>query len=324
MKKLIPILLGTASLCSYPVETPRTEGYLQVSEQHQLYYATYGNPEGKPVVILHGGPGVGCKNEYTALFDLKYWHVVMFDQRGAMRSIPFASMEENTPQNSIADIEALRKHLGIKQWVVFGNSWGSCLALLYGQAHTESCLGFILEGMFLAREKDIGFFRDLGKYSPAAYAEFLTNIPEDEQNDVPKACHQRVMDPNPDVHMNMARALMRCLLLDSANPPSPEIIEKILSNDRYILSCMRAIAHYAYHGCFVQPNQVLENMPKIDHLPGIIVHGSQDTVNDPEQARLLHASWSNSQLSMVEGAGHSWQEPAITNALIQATTAFIE
>ncbi len=318
------LLLGAASLhASYPVEPPYTEGYLQVSEKHHLYYATYGNPEGVPVVILHGGPGAGCKDDYTQFFDLKLWRVVMFDQRGAMRSTPFASMEENTPQNSILDIEALRKHLGIRQWAVFGNSWGSCLALLYGQAHADSCLGFILEGTFLAREQDIGFFKNMGKYSRGAFDELLSHIPVDEQNDFPKACHKKVMDPDPAVHMAMARALMRCILLDASNPPAAERVEKMLSNDRIILSCMRAIAHYAYHQCFLEPNQLLSNMAAIQHLPGYIVHGALDSVNPPEQAHDLHTHWKNSTLCIIEGAGHSCFEPAIATALANVTDAFL-
>lgn len=325
IKHIIPLLvLGAASLhASYPVEAPRTEGYLQVSEKHQIYYATYGNPEGVPVVILHGGPGTGCKDEYTQFFDLKLWRVVMFDQRGAMRSIPFASMEENTPQNSISDIEALRKHLGIRQWAVFGDSWGSCLALLYGQAHADSCLGFILEGTFLAREQDIGFFKNMGKYSREAFEELLSHIPLNEQNDIPKACHERVMDQDPRVHMPMACALMRCILLDTSAPPTKELLEKMLSNNRKILSCIRAIVHYAYHQCFLQPNQVLSNMDKIEHLPGYIVHGALDAVNLPEQAYDLHKHWKNSELAIVEGAGHSCFDPAITNALVNATNSFL-
>jgi len=327
-KGIISILMLGSTSCSqadeeYPVETPRTEGYLQVSEKHQLYFATYGNPSGIPVVILHGGPGAGCKNEYTRFFDLKHWHVVMFDQRGAMRSIPFASMEENTLQDSVADIEALRKHLKIDKWALFGNSWGTCLGLVYGQTHPESCLGFILEGTFLGREKDIGFFRDLGKNSASAYQEFLTNLSSEEQKDFPNSCYKRLIDPSPDVHLQMARAIMRCLLLDSTNPPSPEIIENILSNDRYVLSCMRGIAHYAIHQCFLEPNQVIANMHKIAHLPAIIVHGSMDTVNLPEQAYLLHENWEKSRLKIVEGAGHSVFEPAIVKALAQGTNELI-
>ncbi len=297
MKKIIFTL--AAMSCLQAVQ-PNTQGYLQVSEKHQIYYETYGNSAGTPVVILHGGPGAGCKKEYTQFFDLSAWHVVMFDQRGAMRSIPFASMEENTPEHSIADIEALRKHLNITKWAVFGNSWGSCLALLYGQAHPGACLGFFLEGTFLGREQDIGIFDELkGKLAI---------------EDLPRVCHTQLMDPNPDVHMAMAKEIMRCLI------PDPAILEKI--DDRYMLSVTRAIIHYAYHKCFLKPNAVIDNMHKINHIPGFIVHGSLDTVNLPRQAHTLHENWKSSQLFIVDGAGHSCFEPAIAKQLLEVTQDF--
>lgn len=307
----------------YAIEVPLTEGYLQVSEKHQIYYATYGNPNGVPIVVLHGGPGIGCSDEYTRFFDLNNWHVIMFDQRGAMRSKPFACMEENTTWHSVTDIEKLRIHMGIQQWVVFGNSWGSCLALIYGESYPESCLGFILEGTFLGRDKDISFFRDMGKVSLSAYADFLTNIPQEEQNDIPKACYQRLMDPDPEVHMSMARALMRYHLVNTNNPPSAEIIQKTLSDDHFILSFIRTFVHYAIHQCFLQPNQVLANVSKIVRHPCIIVHGSLDTVCPLEQGALLHENWPNSELWIIEGAGHSCREAAIANALAEATKTYI-
>jgi proline iminopeptidase len=322
---LVIFILGLTNslLAAYQVQTPRTEGYLQVSQKHQIFYAAYGNPEGIPVVVLHGGPGMGTTNEYTRFFDLAEWNVVMFDQRGAMRSIPFACMEENTTQDSIEDIETLRNQLGIQQWVVFGHSWGSCLGLAYGETYPKSCLGFILEGVFLGREQDISFFRDMGKGSISAYEDFLTNIPLEEQNDIPKACYQRLMDPNPEVHMNMARALMRYQLLNSSKPQSPEVIKKVLSDERFILSFIRSFVHYAYNKCFLQPNQIIADINKVVHFPAIIVHGSLDVVCPPEQAYLLHDNWSNSQLWIIEGAGHSCSEPAIAHALTQATDSFI-
>lgn len=307
----------------YSIERPHTEAYLQVSEKHQIYYATYGNPNGIPVVVLHGGPGMGCSDEYSRFFDLNNWHVIMFDQRGAMRSKPFACMDENTTQDSVTDIEKLRIHLGIQQWVIFGHSWGSCLALIYGESYPESCLGFILQGTFLGREKDISFFRDMGKVSRSAYEDFLTNIPLEEQNDIPKACYQRLMDSDPKVHMSMARAVMRYQLMNTKNPPNIEIVQKTLSDDRFMLSTSRAFVHYGIHQCFLQPNQVLENVSKVIYHPCIIVHGSSDTICPLEQGALLHENWPNSELWIIEGAGHSLREKAIANALIDATEKLI-
>ncbi len=307
----------------YSVATPLTEGYLQVSEKHYLYYATYGNPMGIPVVILHGGPGIGSHDDYTRFFDLNYWHVVMFDQRGAIRSKPFACMEDNTTQHSVNDIENLRISLNIPKWVVFGHSWGSCLALVYGEEHPESCLGFILEGTFLGREQDIAFFREMGKTSREAYEDFLTHFSPEEEKNIPQACYQKMMDPDSKIHMNMARVIMRYQLLNTINPPTSKVIDHVLSNDAFILSFTRAFVHYAIHHCFLQPNQVLANINKIGYLPAILVHGSMDSVCPLEQALLLHESWKNSELWIIEGAEHSCKEPAITNSLVKATEAFI-
>lgn len=326
----LAILMAASLTCveatnsSYPVSKPNSEGYMQVSEKHQIYYAEYGNPDGLPIVILHGGPGVGTSDEYTRFFDLTRWHVVMFDQRGAMRSKPFASMEDNTPQNSISDIEVLRKHLGIEQWFVFGNSWGTCLALLYGETHPQSCLGFILTGIFLGREEDIRVFSEESIISQAAYKEFLNSFSLEEQKDIPNACYKRLMDSNPEVHMKMARALMRYQVLNSITPPSQEVLDQVLTNDRLLLSFTRALVYYSMNHCFLSPNQVLSNLGNITHLPAILVHGSLDTVCLPHQARLLHQNWPNSRLMIVEGAGHSSRDPLNMKTLVLATDAFLQ
>lgn len=303
---------------SYPIEPPHTEGYLRVSEKHQIFYATYGNPKGVPIVVLHGGPGLGCNDALTRFFDLTRWHVVMFDQRGAMRSTPFASMDENTTQHSIEDIERLRKHLNIKQWAIFGWSWGSCLALAYGQSYPDTCLGFVLQGIFLGRDQDIRFFKDM-TLSKKAYDEFLPVIPKEERHDLPTACYSRIMNPNPDTHMGIAKALMRYQFASAPSPTDPEVVESVLKNEQFVLSFMRAFLHYAYHGCFLKPDQILSNIQRVDHLPAVIVHGTADTVCFPEQAHLLHSRWKKSTLWMIDGAGHSQKEPSIADAIVAAT-----
>lgn len=308
---------------SYPIEKPHSQGYLPVSKRHQIFYATYGNPQGIPVVVLHGGPGIGCSDTHTRFFDLNKWHVVMFDQRGAMRSKPFASMEENTPQHTITDMEALRELLGIKQWVLFGGSWGACLALLYAEEHPEACLGLILRGTFLAREQDISFFDDMEKKSPVAYREFIHHLSAEERKDIAASTYSKVMHPNPAIHMDIARALMRYHAAITPPLPHSPSFETILQNDRLILSFMRACVHYAVHRCFLQPNQILSHVQKISHLPGIIIHGTADTTCLPEQSQTLHQHWKRSSLWMVEGGGHSSDDPAIEARLIQATDAML-
>lgn len=309
----------------YPIEKPREEGYLKVSEIHKVFYATYGNPNGIPVVILHGGPGGGCSDVMSCFFDLARWNVVMFDQRGAIRSEPFACMEENSPEHSIADIEVLRKHLGIEKWAVFGGSWGSALALLYGQQHPEHCMGFILRGVFLARQQDyLHVFYEVGKVFPEAYEPFLEYIPEEEQADLLSAYYKRIMDPDPQVHMEAARTFIRFATTCSTHLPNPEGVEKTIQNDKLILSMAKAFLHYSINDFFLKPNQILSQMDKVADLPAIIIHGRWDAMDPPEEAYSLHKSWTNSTLWMIPEGGHSAFDPAVAKALVEATDLFAE
>lgn len=309
----------------YPIVTPKQEGYLQVSDIHRLFYATYGNPEGIPVVVLHGGPGAGCSDNLSQFFDLTRWHVVMFDQRGAMRSMPFGCMEENTPHHSVADIEVLRKHLGIEKWMVFGGSWGSTLAILYGQAHPEACLGFILRGIYLGTELGyLHLFYSMGQIFPEAYEPFLSHIPVEERHDLVTACYRRVMDPDPEVHMGIARAFMRYDTLCSTHVPNPEAVEKTLQNDRLTLSLSKAFMYYSKHRFFLEPDHILSQMDRVKNLPAMIVQGRWDAITLPYMAYSLHKNWTNSTLWMVSQGGHSCYDPAVATALAKATDFFAE
>lgn len=307
----------------YPIASPRTQGHLAVSSKHSIFYALYGNPDGLPVLIVHGGPGQGCSDAESRFFDLERFNIIMFDQRGAMRSEPFACMDENTTQHSIEDMEMLRKHLGIKQWIVFGASWGSLLSILYGQAHPESCLGFILGGIFLGRDQDVRLIGDKDE-APEAYQEFMSHIPEPERYDVLAACYKMMMHEDPAVHIKIARAMMRYhMIRTSHQPPSAEKLESVLNNDRFLVSFMRAVSHYAVHKLFIQPNQVIDNMYRIAHLPAHIIHGNKDKNCSPEQAVTLHEHWHNSKLHIVENVGHSYDD-ALVSVIINATCEFAE
>jgi proline iminopeptidase len=309
----------------YPVTAPREERMLKVSEIHTLHYAVYGNPDGTPVVVLHGGPGAGCDDSQTKFFDLNKWNVVMFDQRGAMKSTPFACMEENTPQHSVRDIEMLREHLGIDKWAVFGGSWGSTLALLYGQAHPDRCLGFMLRGIFFAREPDyLHLVYGMGKLFPEAYAPFVNYVPEDERGDLLTAYYLRLMDQDPAIHLPAAKTFMKYDLLCSTFNPNPEAVEKVLQNDRMLLSITRVYFYYSMNRFFLEPDQILSNMHLIEHLPAIIVHGSGDLICLPEMATLLHQKWKNSHLWMIPSGGHSAiNDPAIASAVAASTDTFL-
>lgn len=307
----------------YPIEKPREEGWIKVSEVHTLFYATYGNPKGIPAVVLHGGPGAGCSDAMSRFFDLDLWNVVMFDQRGAMRSRPFACMNNNSPQHSIADMETLRKYLQIEQWVVFGGSWGSTLAILYGQAHPIHCLGFVLRGIFLGRKQDyMHVMYGMGKVFPESYEPFLHYIPKEEHHDLLSAYYRRIMDDRPEVHMEAARTFVRFDITCSTHHPNIEALEKVLRNDPLVYGMTKAFLHYSMNGFFLEPNQVLSNMQKIGHLPAILIHGRWDAIDLPEMAYTLYKNWPNSMLWMVMEGGHSANDPAIAKSLATATDFF--
>ena len=309
----------------YPIVSPREEGLLKVSELHTLFYAVYGNPNGIPVVVLHGGPGAGCSNTLSQFFDLTRWNVVMFDQRGAMRSEPVCCMKENSAQHSISDIERLRNHLGIKKWMVFGGSWGSALGVLYGQEYPENCLGFILRGVTLLREQDyLHLLYGMGKIFPEAYDPFVNHIPEEERHDLLSAYYRRICDPNPEVRLEAARLFMRFDTICSTQLPNPVSLEAAMKNDKLVLSVTTAFLHYSKNGFFIEPDQIISRMPRIAHLPAIIVQGRWDAICLPEQAYLLHKNWPNSKLWMIPQGGHSANVPAIAAALVTATDVFAQ
>lgn len=309
----------------YPITAPFREGFLTVSKIHTIFYATYGNPKGIPIVILHGGPGEGCCDELTQFFDLKRYYVIMLDQRGSKRSIPFASMEENTPSHSVADIETLRKHLGIEKWLVFGGSWGSTLAILYGQSHPEHCQGFILRGIFLGREQDyLHLLYGMGKLAPNGYEKFLGHIPEEEHSDLLSAYYARIIDPNPEIHMPAARAFMEFDAACVRFSPNPLLVENVLKNDQYIYSVTKHFLHYSINQFFLKPDQILSNMNKIKHLPAIIIHGKYDIVTLPENAYALYRKWDNSTLWMIRQGGHTSTEYSNAAALATALDFFAD
>lgn len=300
--------------------SPLEKGFLKVSSLHEIYYETFGNSEGIPIVVLHGGPGAGCDPSMARFFDLKTWYVVMFDQRGAMRSKPFACMQENTTQDIISDIERLKEHLGISRWACFGGSWGSLLALAYGQAYPESCLGFVLRSIFLGRKKDYSYLLyGMGELFPEAYKEFLLPFSAEEQLDLVSSCYQKIMNPNPEIHLSIAKHYMKWVSHGITPTPNPAIIQSYLDNDKLALSMERAFFHFAKHEFFLTGNQILSNMGKLSHLPSIIIHGCQDFICPRSQAELLHRNWMNSTLWIVENAGHAPIQPefisAITNAI---------
>ena len=308
----------------YPPVEPFNSGSLPVSPLHTLYYEQVGNPAGRKAVFLHGGPGGGIQPEYRQYFDPERWHVALFDQRGCGKSTPHAELRENTTWDLVADIERLREKLGIDRWVVFGGSWGSTLALAYAETHPERCLGLILRGIFLLRRQELLWFYQEGASAlfPDAWDEYLKPIPEAERGDLMSAYHRRLTSPDPAVRREAAKAWSVWEASTSRLLPDPSLVERF-GGDEFADAFARIECHYFVHGAFLRTaTQLLDDLTRIAHLPGVIVQGRYDVVCPATSAWALHKRWPGSRLAIVPDAGHSMKEPGITSALVEATDAF--
>jgi proline iminopeptidase len=306
----------------FPPIEPYRRGMLPVDELHTLYWEESGNPEGIPVLFLHGGPGGGTSPRHRCFFHPAHYRIVLFDQRGAGKSTPLGEDRNNTTPLLIADIERLRKLLGIEQWLLFGGSWGSTLALAYGQAHAERCLGFILRGIFLCTRAEIDWFLNgMQWFYPEVHAQFVAPIPEEERGDLLQAYAKRLFSDDPALCLAAARAWSRyegsCLFLR----PDPQAIEDF-SADVVSLGIGRLEAHYFLHDGFFSDDQLVRDIDRIRHLPAVIVQGRYDIVCPPRAAFRLHAAWPESKLQVIDDAGHSGFEPGIAKALVYATEQF--
>ncbi|MBC7575708.1 MAG: prolyl aminopeptidase [Herminiimonas sp.] len=306
----------------FPPIAPYRTGMLAVDARHTLYWEESGNPDGEPVLFLHGGPGSGTSPRQRQFFDPAHYRIVLFDQRGAGKSTPLGEYRDNTTPLLIADIEQLRRMLGIERWLVFGGSWGSTLALAYGQTHPQCCLGFILRGIFLCSRSEIDWFLyGMEQFFPEVHAEFVAPIPPAERHDLLQAYRQRLFSDDPAIYAPAARAWSRyegrCLYLR----PDPAAIEDF-SSDAVSLGVGRLEAHYFLHDGFMAPDQLLQNVPRIAHLPAVIVQGRYDIVCPPVSAWRLHQAWPQARLEMVDDAGHAAFEPGTARALMAATERF--
>ena len=306
----------------YPPINPYRSGMLPLDDLHTMYWEESGNPDGVPVVLLHGGPGSGTSPLHRQFFDPAYYRIVLFDQRGAGKSTPLGEYRDNTTQWLIADIERLRQMLGIARWLVFGGSWGSTLALAYGQAHPQACSGFILRGIFLCAQSEIDWFLNgMGRFFPQAHAQFVAPIPEVERSDLLAAYCRRLFSDNATENINAARCWGRyeasCLHL----LPNPQA-EQEFDAPEVALSVGRLEAHYFRNAGFLAPDQLLRNIGLLQHLPALIVQGRYDVICPPATAWRLHQAWPQASLQMVDDAGHSAFEPGIEAALLDATNQF--
>lgn len=308
----------------YPEIEPYRTGHLPVSDQHTLYVEECGNPDGLPVVFLHGGPGAGLSPYHRRFFDPERYRVVLFDQRGAGRSTPFASLDANTTQDLVADIEKIRTHLGIGHWMVFGGSWGSTLALAYAEAYPERVTALVLRGIFLGRAEELRWFNEMDggarRIFPERWARYRDFIPEAERGDMIEAYWRRLDGEDEALRLAAARAWSAweggstTLVHD---PDAPGDFEE----PHKAVSLARLEAHYFRHGMFLQSDQLLRDIDRIRHIPGVIVHGRYDIICPATTAFDLHLAWPEAAFHIVL-AGHSASDPAIVDKLIEATDRF--
>ncbi len=304
----------------YPEIEPFDSGKYVVSDLHTIYYERVGDPDGIPVVFLHGGPGGGLVPSYRQYFDPSAFHVILFDQRGSGRSTPHAELRENTTWDLINDIEALRNKFGIDKWCVFGGSWGSTLSLAYAISHPDRCLGLILRGIFLTRRKELEWFYQYGasEIFPDFWERFRDEIPEDERHDFISAYHKRLTSEDESVRLSAARAWSVWEGSTSKLYPSQDLMDH-WEGAHEALSLARIECHYFTNNSFFpSENYLLENVDKIRHIPTVIVQGRYDVVCPITSAWDLHKAFPEAHLEIVPDAGHSVSEPGITSALVGA------
>lgn len=304
----------------YPEIKPFAVHKLAVQEPHVLHIEESGSRTGLPVLFLHGGPGGGCDENSARFFDPTLYRIITFDQRGCGRSTPHACLENNTTWDLVADIELIRNKLGIDKWVVFGGSWGSTLALAYAQTHPEQVLGLILRGVFLCRPTEISWFYQKGASHlfPDYWEDYIAPIPEAERDDLVTAFYKRLTGKDEIAQLNAARAWSGWEGSTITLAPNPKLTMSFLETKK-ALAMARIECHYFINNAFLEPNQLLRDMPMIAHIPGIIVHGRYDVICPLENAWQLHKSWPSSELNIIREAGHSAFELGITDALIKAT-----
>lgn len=308
----------------YPSIEPYDTGTLQVSERHCLRYEQCGNPDGKPVVILHGGPGGGCSPKMRRFHDPARYRIVLFDQRGSGRSTPHADLVDNTTWDLVADIERLREHLGITRWQVFGGSWGSTLALAYAQTHPEAATELVLRGIFMLRRWELEWFYQQGasRLFPDAWEEYLKPIPLVERADMMSAYYRRLTSDDERVRVEAARAWSVWEAATSFLRQDPGFIDAHKA-DAFALAFARIECHYFVNGGFFEvEDQLLRDAHRLHGIPGAIVHGRYDVVCPVQNAWELSRAWPQADLTICPASGHSAFEPEITDALVRATDGY--
>lgn len=304
----------------FPPIEPFNAFHLKVDDLHSIYVEEVGNPLGKPIVFVHGGPGGGIDEKHRRYFDPDRFRVVLFDQRGCGKSTPFGELQRNTTFDLVADMEKIREKLQIPAWHVFGGSWGSTLSLTYAICHKERALSLTLRGIFLVRKQELKWFYQYGahQYFPEDWEMFLKPIPENERGDLISAYHKRLNSEDRAVLHDAAIAWSRWEGATSKLRKDPSLIEHF-SEDHFAYAFARIENHYFYNKAFFdEDNWILARAPELRNIPGVIVQGRYDMPCPPISAYELHKAWPKSQLIMIEEAGHSMSEPGITDALLTA------
>jgi len=307
----------------YPAVEPFDSGFLDVSAGHRLYYEQSGNPTGKPVVFLHGGPGGGTTSAMRRFFDPNRYRIVLFDQRGCGRSTPHAGLEANTTWDLVDDIESLRSKTGVDRWQVFGGSWGSTLALAYAQTHPGRVTELVLRGIFLVRAIEFDWFYRFGtnQLFPEAWQRFVEPIPEEERGDMIEAYHRRLSSDDEATRREAARCWSVYEGSTSQLVPTRDVVE-MFGSDHMAVALAQIEVHFFRNRCFMEDGQLLTNIDRIRDIPGVIVHGRYDAICPARNATDLAAAWPGADLRITPDAGHSAFEPGNVHELVSATDRF--
>lgn len=317
---------NTARRQLYPAIEPFQTQLLQVSDRHTLYFEQSGDPQGIPVLALHGGPGGGASPEMRRLFDPARYRIILFDQRGCGRSTPYADLTENTTWDLIADIEKLRARQGIQRWVVMGGSWGSTLALAYAAKHPEHVAGLILRGVFLLLRSEIQWFYQSGASNifPDAFERYASVIPKEERGDLLAAFHKRLMSTDRNVRLKAARA-WSCWEGETISLQGPDGLPSRFRDDQFVEAFARIESHYFHHqGFFPKDGWLLDQAKQFSHIPCRIIHGRYDVCTPLSSAWALSKVYPKAQLEIIPDAGHSATEPGIADALVRASDHFAD
>lgn len=316
-RKSAPALTQTTF---FPPLEPNVTGMLDVGDGHHMYWEESGNPNGQPVIFLHGGPGSGSRPDQRRYFDPAHYRVLILDQRGAGRSTPLAGVEANTLWHIVADMELLREYLAIDRWLVFGGSWGSTLALAYAESHPDNCSALVVRGIWLCRKVELEWWlRGTRTFFPENWRIFAEFIPKEERDDLLSAYHRRLIDVDPAVHMPAALMWKNYETnITSLVPPA----QPLHSPSQQTLAMSRIMAHYMINHCFLHEGQLIDNVTAIRHMPAAIVQGRYDMVCPTQAADDLAAAWPEASYTVIAGAGHSTETLDYIGALVAATERF--